>query len=241
LALFANAEEIPSDSSLVVVQDSSFMVAQESSSSVAQESSSSIVPESSSSLVVCEQEKPDYQKNLRMVAYLHPLPLFLGGAYNMLMFTSTIEKPLSLSNSVIIQPTIWYGSSDDYVADVVEYEDFTKLGIGIGIRQYLVNKGSGFYLQAIASVYRTSAERIQYREKSDNHQPNGYEIRTWIIEKGLILTEIMFYIGSAHKWQNINLFYEGGLGLGYDGTNVFKMGYINKLAINFNLGIGIPF
>jgi len=243
LVLFANAEEVPSDSSLVIAQDSSSLVVQDSSLSVAQDSSSSIVQENSLSIAnakECEQEKTDYQKNLRMVAYLHPMSLFFGAAFNMFMITSTIEKPLSLSNSVIIQPSVWYGSSDGYIADVVEYEDFTRLGVGIGMRRYAVNKGSGFYLQAIASAYYTFAERIQYREKNDNYY-GGYGMKSWIIEKGIILGELMLYIGSAHKWQNINIFYEGGLGLGYDGTNVFKIGYINKLATNFNFGIGIPF
>jgi len=59
----------------------------------------------------------DNGKNLRMVAYLHPLPLFYGAACNMLMFSSTIEMPMSLSNSVIIQPVVWLGTSDGYVTN----------------------------------------------------------------------------------------------------------------------------
>jgi len=242
LALFANAQEVPpppalSNDSLPLStdsspSDSSLVVAQKSSSSVAQESSSSIAK-------TCEQEKPDYQKNLRMVAYLNPFQLFYGAAYNMLMFTSTVEKPLSLSRSLIIQPTIWLGSSDGFIADVVEYENLKRLGGGIGIRQYATDKGSGFYLQAIAGVYYNSAKSLQYKEENDDYWGN-YKIKSWT-EVKCVLGELMLYIGSAHKWQNISFFYEGGLGFGYDGTDTFKMGYINKLAANFNLGLGIPF
>jgi len=186
-----------------------------------------------------EQEK-DYQKNLRMVAYLHPASLFLGAAYNMFMLTSTIESPLSLSNSVIIQPTIWLGSSNGYIAEVVEYENLARLGMGIGIRQYATDKGSGFYLQAIGSLYYTYAESISHKEDNEGHGYPLKEITTWKKVRG-VLGELMFYIGSAHKWQNTSFFYEGGLGFGYDGTDTFQIGYINMLVANFNLGIGIPF
>ncbi|GBU25830.1 hypothetical protein R83H12_02489 [Fibrobacteria bacterium R8-3-H12] len=239
-ALLANAQEAPPplsnepvpDSSLATIPNDSLAVAKESSSSIAQ------VQKSSSSIAIaCEQKKADYQKNLRVAAYLHPLSLFYGAAYNMLMFASTIEKPLNLSKSVIIQPTIWLGSSDGYIHDVVEYEKLIKLGTGIGIRQYATDKGSGFYLQAIASAYYTSAESLQYKE--ENYW-DGYKIKSWTKVK-CVLGELMLYIGRAHKWQNISFFYEGGLGLGYDGTDTFKIGYINKLASNFNLGMGVPF
>ena len=237
LALLANAQEgLPpsalSNDSLPLPIDSSLVVAQESSSSV--------VPESSSSIAnICEQKKIDYQKNLRLVAYLNPFQLFYGAAYNMLMFNSTIEKPLSLSRSVVIQPTIWLGSSDGFIANVVEYEDLRKFGGGIGIRQYATDKGSGFYLQVMASAYYTSAKSIQYKEENDDYW-DDYKIKSWTDVKS-VLGELMLYIGSAHKWQNISFFYEGGLGFGYDGTDTFKIGYVNKLAANFNLGIGMPF
>jgi len=187
-----------------------------------------------------EQEK-DYQENLRTVAYLHPASLFLGAAYNMFMLTSTIESPLSLSNSIIIQPTIWLGSSNGYIAEVVEYENLRRLGIGMGIRQYATDKGSGFYLQAMASAYYTYAESISYKENyegSSSYPLKG--ITTWKKVRG-VLGEFMLYIGSAHKWQNTSFFYEGGLGFGYDGTDTFQIGYINMLVANFNLGIGMPF
>jgi len=192
----------------------------------------------------CGEYNPeDYQKNLRMTAYLHPLSFFYGAAYNMLMFTSTIEKPLNLSKSVIIQPTVWLGSSDGYIGDIVEYEKLTRLGGGIGIRQYAVNKGQGFYLQAIASAYYISANGISHKEGDGDEDYGRYprdKITTWANVKS-VLGELMLYVGSAHKWQNLNFFFEGGFGLGYDGTDTFKMGYINKLAANFNLGLGIPF
>jgi len=181
------------------------------------------------------QEAP-LQNNLRVSAYLHPVSLFYGAAYNMLMFSSTVEVPLNLSNSVIIQPTVWLGSSYGYIGDIVEYEKLKRAGGGIGMRRYFEDKGSGFYLQAVTGVYYVSAESISHKE-SDEKIP---DITTWIRVKGWV-GELMLYMGLSRKWQNINLFYEGGLGFGYDGTETFQMGYINRLAANFNIGIGIPF
>jgi len=185
-----------------------------------------------------------YQKNLRVVAYLHPMSLFYGAAYNMLMFTATIEKPLSLSNSVIIQPVAWFGSSDGYIYDIVKYEKIKRAGGGIGMRRYMLDKGYGFYLQTVASAYYISADSIFY--KKDNWEDDGWEdryspsIKYWTKVKGLV-GELVFYAGAAHKWQNINLFYEGGLGFGYDWTHSFQMGYLNRLVFNFNVGVGLPF
>jgi hypothetical protein len=251
LVLFANAQEtpisLPSDSSLAITPDSSLTV---DSLLVAKAGEQEKVEKKIEEKKVEEEKIPkkcdtynleNYQENLRMVAYLHPLPLFFGAAYNMFMFSSTFEMPLDLSNSVVIQPVIWFGNSDGYIADVVEYEKLKRAGVGIGIRRYASNKGQGFYLQAIASAYYISAESISYKE--DYWEDDSWylpKITTWVKVKGVI-GELMFYIGSTHKWQNISLFYEGGLGFGYDGTDTFQMGYINRLATNFNLGVGIPF
>jgi len=244
LALFANAEEVPqpltplpNDSSLATAPDSSLVIIPNSSLVVVKESSPQ--GNSSSIVMVCEPEKIDYQKNLRMVAYLNPLQLFLGAAYNMFMLTSTIEKPLSLGRSVIIQPTIWFGSSDGFIADILEYEKLARLGSGVGIRQYVTDKGYGFYLQAIASAYYIHAKQIQLKEENDDYW-SGWEMKSWKKVNGVI-GEFMLYAGSAHKWQNMSFFYEGGLGLGYDGTDTHQIGYTNRLVANFNLGIGIPF
>jgi hypothetical protein len=255
LAVFANAQDtpppLPSDSSLAIVPDSSLPIAQESSLPIAQDSSLPIVQDSSSpiaqesSLPIANasgQEKKDYQKNLRAVVYLHPLPLFFGAAYNMFMFSSTYEMPLDLSNSVVIQPTVWLGSSDGFIANTVEYEKLKRIGGGIGIRHYAVDKGQGFYLQTVASAYYINAESISHKE--ENSSDDGWylydKITTWTKVKGMV-SELMFYIGVVHKWQNMNFSYEGGMGFGYDGTKTFQMGYINRLATNFNINVGIPF
>jgi len=184
-------------------------------------------------------QPPQDEKNLRVVAYLHPLPFFVGAAYNMFMFNSTVEVPLSLSNSVVIQPAIWLGSSDGFILDAVEYENLKRFGSGVGLRHYINNKGYGFYFQGVASLYYLHAESIQYKEDDDGSYWD-YEIKTWKKVKGTV-GELMFYIGAAHKWQNMSLSYEGGLGFGLDGTKTYQLGYVNKLATNFNICIGIPF
>jgi hypothetical protein len=170
--------------------------------------------------LLANAQEPDYQKNLRSVAYLHPVPLFFGAAHDMFMFNSTYEIPLNLSNSVVIQPAVWLGSSDELYP---EYEKLIRVGSGIGLRRYATDKGYGFYLQAVASAYYVSAEKIERWEK---------------VRGGV--GELMLYVGSAHKWQNVGFFYEFGMGFGYDGTKTRQYGYINSLATSFNLGLGIP-
>jgi uncharacterized membrane protein len=174
-------------------------------------------------LANAQEKTQDHQKNLRSVVYLHPLPLFFGMACDMFMFNSTFEIPLNLSNSVVIQPAIWLGSSDEEILGI-EYEKLIRVGSGIGLRRYAVDKGYGFYLQIVAGAYYISAEKINDWEKV----------------KGAV-GELMLYAGSAHKWQNVSFFYEFGMGFGYDGTETQQMGYINRLATSFNLGVGIPF
>jgi len=181
---------------------------------------------------------PVAQNNLRVAAYLHPVSLFFGAAYNMFMFSSTVEVPLSLRNSVVIQPTVWLGNSHGYIYDFVEYEKLKRTGGGIGMRHYAADKGEGFYLQAVAGAYYISAKSISHKEAEDERLKIP-QITTWIKVKGLV-GELMFYIGASQKWQNINMFYEGGLGFGYDGTETFQIGYLNRLVANFNFGIGIP-
>jgi len=268
LVLFANAQEVPpplsSDSSLATTPTNSLSIAVDSSLAVTREYSHSSFPIAKAS----EQEKAkkkgdekktskkseeynpeDYQKNLRIGAYFHPLPFIFGAAYNMFMFTSTIEVPLNLGSSVIIQPTVWLGSSDGYIPDVVksiyfmedkvEYKKLKRVGSGIGFRQYAFDKSEGLYLQAIASAYYIKAESLQHKKDSDDSDSWG-EIDSYKNLKGVV-GEFMLYLGSVHKWQNISFSYEGGLGFGYDGTDTYQMGYTNRLVTNFNICVGIPF
>jgi len=165
----------------------------------------------------------DYQNNLRVVAYWHPIPLFLGAADDLFMLNSTIEIPLNLSNSVVIQPAIWLGSSDGDIFGI-EYEKLVRFGSGVGLRRYAVDRGYGFYLQVIASAYYVFAERIDH----------------WKDVNGAV-SELMLYAGSSHKWQNLSFFYEAGMGFGYDGTKTQQIGYDNKLVGALNVGVGLPF
>jgi len=241
LALFANAQEVlppPSDSSLVVAPAPVPTPAPEHPP-IIRYSPPMVECPAMAPLPMPVAKEEDYQKNLRVSAYLHPFSLFWGAAYDMFMFTSTVEVPLSLSNSVIIQPTVWLGSSDGYIDDLVEYEKLRRVGTGIGMRHYAADKGQGFYLQALAGLYYFSAESISEKESEDEYR-DFLEITTWTKVKGWV-GELIFYVGASHKWQNISLFYEGGLGFGYDGTDTYQMGYTNRLVANFNLGIGLPF
>jgi len=264
-AFFANAQEAPlplsKDSSLAIPPDSS-SVAKQGTPPIQQgiygfpivNSGTLEISEKKShkkeTYKKCEESNPeDYKKNLRVGVYFHPLPFIFGAKYNMFMFTSTVEVPLSLSNSVIIQPSLWLGSSDGFIPDVVkviyfsddevEYKKLKRVGTGIGLRNYVFNKGEGLFLSLVASTYYISAEKIQKRE-SDSDDYWGEKIKLWKKVEGRI-GELMFYVGATHKWQNISLSYEAGLGFGYDGTETYQMGYANKLATNLNVIVGIPF
>jgi len=235
LAFFANAQE----ASLPLSNDSSLTTAQEINETKVEKK----MPEK------CDCINPEsYQKNLRTAFYLHPLPLFIGAASNMFMFNSTVEIPLNLSNSVVVMPSAWLGNSDGYVEvfDAVKYEKLIRIGSGIGMRRYARDRGQGFYLQAIASAYYISAKSLSHKENSPEEEEKGDssyiwepKITTYKNIKGVVC-DLIFYIGATHKWQNIGFFYEGGLGFGYDGTHTYQLGYINKLAASFNLGVGIP-
>lgn len=276
LAFFANAQEVlhplptplaKNDSALAETPTNSLATAVDSSLAVKKEHPQQIpVWPPVANMGVQEKQKKkteekkkeynpeDYKKNLRTVVYLHPVPFIFGAARNMFMFSATIEVPMSLSNSVIIQPTIWQGSSDGYIPDVVKlvflskdevkYENLRRKGGGIGLRHYVLDKGEGFYLQLISSAYYLSAGSISLKEDCEGggclkDDSRTYSLSTWTKVKGWI-GELMFYAGATHKWQSISLSYEGGLGFGYDGTETYQMGYANKLVANFNLSVGIP-
>lgn len=249
-ALFANAqEEVPLSPPLPPPNDSSVV---EPQPTPPQEVFAPVAPPPAPppAAKAPEPAKPDYQKNLRMVAYLHPIPLFYGAANDLFMFSATLELPLNLNNSVVIQPVIWLGSSNGFFEDVnvinalsddrdeMRYEKLKRFGSSFGIRHYILERNSGFYLQAVAGLYYISAESLSYNKFIDTY----YEEKpyTYIKVKGAV-AELMLYAGLAHKWQNISLAYEIGLGFGYDGTNTHQLGYINSLATNFNLCLGIPF
>lgn len=262
LALFANAQEfpipLPSDSSLAKIPPDSSLAVDSLLATKASESASEPakveknVAEGKIPKIRDTSNPEDYQKNLRMAAYLHPLPFIFGAAYDMFMFSATFEVPLSLNNSFIVQPTVWLGSSDGYIPDMakyiyifkegeVEYENLKRAGAGIGLRHYIAQKAQGFYLQVLANAYYVSVESISYKD-NNNYDDDYYwdkKITTWKKAKGAV-GEFMFYIGSAHKWQSVSLFYEGGVGYGYDGTKTHQIGYSNKLVTTFNLGIGVP-
>jgi len=251
-ALFANAQEVPpqevppqevppplpKDSSLAMPPDAS-----PASPNTSQPKKIEKKAEEKKASAKRDEFNPeDYQKNLRVMAYFHPIPLFWGAAYNMFMFNSTFEIPLSLRNSVVVQPTAWFGSSDVYMPNMtiflvdngrIKYEKLIRIGSGIGIRHYALDKGQGFYLQSIASAYYFSAKSLSYRTDDDFWKENENKV------KGMV-GELMFYMGSTHKWQNVGFFYEVGLGFGYDDTKTQQLGYINRLATNFNIGVGIP-
>jgi hypothetical protein len=247
---------LPSDSSLAITPtpDSSLAVVPASLpvAKASEQEKPKIKAETKTEVIAMEKrEEKDYQKNLRPVVYLHPMPLFFGAAFDMFMFSSTFEIPLNLNNSVVIQPVVWLGSSDEYIGHInvfnifsddkfgeVEYKKLIRVGSGLGMRHYVLDRSSGFYFQAVASAYFISAESISYKEPEDENW--NREITTWTKVKGVV-GELMLYTGLAHKWQNLSLSNEIGLGFGYDGTKTQQYGYINSLATNFNICLGIPF
>lgn len=140
-----------------------------------------------------------------------------------LMLYSTIEIPINLSNSFIIQPSLWL------------MWEMSRVGSGFGIRHFLNGKGDGWYLQAMSSFYRYS-----YLAGSDFHTNED------VFKKGFY-ADLLGYVGYSFKKfkeENSRVFLDFGIGTLYPSKNIDKINgaYVDKpfknLLIDVNFGAG---
>jgi len=152
------------------------------------------------------------------------------------MIYLTFEIPLNLSNSLIIQPSLWYNKSVNktYILDAhgLVFKLF-RLGSGIGLRHFVKEIGKGLYLQAMSSVHYYSVE------ESYNEDLKGY------------YADLLGYLGYSWKFSRLSIFFDIGIiGIGtiYPTDNssdnpseVITAGYTKPFTVDANLGIGFSF
>jgi hypothetical protein len=189
-------------------------------------------------------EGDNEQDNQKISIYLHPNSFFCVWmfTYNSIAGMDpapfyaiylTVEVPLNLSNSLIIQPSLLYyeSSGTTYITHNEKLiEKMFRLGPGIGFRHFLNGKGDDLrlYLQAMSNIHYYSIKELD---------PSIYK-------KGFY-TDLLGYLGFSRKRKIFGLsvctFSDIGVGIVYPTNNsspvIFGL-YKKFLTIDANMGIG---
>ncbi|MCL1955988.1 MAG: hypothetical protein FWF63_01575 [Fibromonadales bacterium] len=145
----------------------------------------------------------------------------------------TVEIPLSLRYSLIIQPSLWYVEGGWYSADneILYVDKLFRLGSGIGLRHFVNGKGDGLYLQPMSSVHYYSIKE-SYNDK-DFYYKKGY------------YADLLGYLGYSWKYSFFSIFSDIGIGtifpFGNSSYKVLVGGYNKPFTFDMNLGIGFSF
>jgi len=171
------------------------------------------------------QEVAIEQNNARISVYLHPAYVFYFGNRDIVPIYSTVEIPFSLSNSLIIRPSLLFGNYNDYNA--------FRLGSDFGFRHYLFGNGEGLYLQGQVGIF--------YNRRNDYYECSQLNPADIFPSKSLWLNP-MGYVGYTLKYPYVSIFVDVGLG-GALGINT-KTGRVmlnDEPWPDIDIGIGIPF
>jgi len=185
--------------------------------------------------------------NMRNAFYIHPITLgqslssILFDESKFIMIYLTFEKPLSLSNSLIIKPSFWNltkiltGSFLIVVGNDLDFGfDFDKqfrIGSDFGIRHYINKKGKGAYLQGQVGAF-------YYRTTSIvNHPEDDMIINSEAKSKTLWL-DVMGYAGICWKYPNIYISVDFGFGYRKNFNEDFIKDFKNNLLFDINFCIG---
>ena len=152
-----------------------------------------------------------FADNTRTSIYFHPITLLAGLASDLFLLYSTIELPQSISNSLIIKPSIWYFTG--YNSDI-DLSDVLRLGADVGIRHFPSEKSEGLYLQGQAGLFFLSAEN-----------------------KSSLWLDIMGYLGYSKKYSGVRIFVDVGVGIGMVENRAFLFDV--NLGIGFPIGKGL--
>ncbi|MDR3000882.1 MAG: hypothetical protein LBU89_06420 [Fibromonadaceae bacterium] len=164
--------------------------------------------------------------------YLHPISSFFGilGASPIFL---TVEIPFSLSNSLIIKPSLL--NISDHSAYIF------RLGSDFGFRHHLSGKGEGLYLQGQMGVFYY--KRTDFSFIGDKI----FSIFFDMPRKSLWL-DAMGYVGYSLKFSRVNVFIDAGIGIimGIDTETgqVKPVTFFDGAGIlwpDINFGIGISF
>jgi len=178
-----------------------------------------------------EQNTVNQKDNLKTVIHFHPITLFTSipelvsdespsGLYYL-----TIEKPLNLSNSLIIKPSLVlnvkpitlpimsFGKRNDDI--------YFRLGSDIGLRHYVNKNGQGVYKQGTVGVFFIE-------NRIDNSSFMGIDI--------------MGNLGFSKKYKTLTIFFDIGLGVG--NSNVMMKDRnegIRDVSIIYDINFGLGF
>ncbi|MDR2583053.1 MAG: hypothetical protein LBC75_06185 [Fibromonadaceae bacterium] len=176
-----------------------------------------------------ELEEAIEHNNTRVSVYLHPASFLFLKLFDITTIYSTVEIPFSLSNSLIIKPSLLYGN------EIAQERHAFRLGSDIGFRHYPTGKGEGLYLQGQMGIfyYRSKYNILPSNYFSDSDcdgDCSGSDTKfVWL--------DAMAYIGYSKKFSNVSVFTDIGVGAFMKNTEI---SYITGLY-DFNIGIGIPF
>jgi len=198
-------------------------------------------------------QQQEYSK--KSSVYLHPVTLVPAFAclatedyYFPFYFNFTGEFPLSGRYALIVNPYVgWlYGETD--------LGNFFGAGSGIGIRRFVNGNSDGLYLQLMPNVSYLKGE---YLEGGEVYYGDYGDYRREYSPFWGINAEILGYIGYAIKYSKIHLFFDFGIGCGFSryfsevkypvegeskvNVRFWGIGEKNGLAIDINIGVGIPF
>jgi len=189
------------------------------------------------------------QNNQRISIYLHPASLFMadlvqninivGDADTIPIYVTylTFEIPLSLSNSLIIQPSLWYIEGTWYYNEneIVKVDNLFRLGSGIGVRHFVNRKGDGLYLQAMGNIHYYSIKELD---------ESIYNNKDFYYKKGFY-ADLLGYLGYSWKYSFFSIFQDIGIGIIFPIDNpsykVTVGAYKKPFTVDANLGIGFSF
>ena len=168
-----------------------------------------------------QNQEPD---NTRTTIYFHPASLIVAGLqWSSVMLYSTIEKPMSLSTSLIIRPSLWNINGDDFFSD---NDKIFRFGSDVGYRYYLNEKGDDWFIQGQIGLFYFART---YREWGYPYYGDEK------VKDNSLWVDIMGYVGRAYKFKKASIYYNVGIGYA---NNPFddNMNFMGDI----NLGIGIP-
>ena len=199
----------------------------------------SLAEQSLKDTVILIKDTVRIKDNMRNAFYIHPITL--GQSLSNILFDKskfifiylTFEKPLSLSNSLIIKPSFWnltevltgFFSIEVQNSDLNFGFDFSKqfrIGSDFGIRHYTNGKGEGFYLQGqVGAFYKTTT--------IVNHPEDDMIINSESKSKSLWL-DVTGYAGYCWKYPNIYISVDFGLG--------YRKNFKHNIFFDVNFCIG---
>jgi hypothetical protein len=177
------------------------------------------------------------EDNTKVSVYIHPTSLLFNTWFTNAIY-STVEIPLSLSNSLIIKPSFLREDLD---------RSIFRLGSDIGIRHYLNGKGKGFYLQEQIGIFYYKLNRdddcscdVQSGECECSDTFGFFLPFPSVPLKNYLWFDVMGYFGYSWKFSYISIFADVGIGV-VMGINDKSNSLSFYPLPDINIGLRVPF